>query len=320
MANAPHGDMTEKNAWIAMNYKHGLDKKTKLLCALCIGLITVMCRADQLSIENRGPVSGGEQFSSWDLPVIWVNATVDGESRQFVLDTGAEKTVVESGESHFVVVGKGIMVGVVGPSRAIDVIKVGTMGICGEHYRNMELFDGGGHDNAASPNLLGADILQGHVVSLDFERREINFLRSRPQDITFYPMRRVHGSLFAVASFIKGAEFESLFDTGSSSNLVDIEVVKNHPELFRSVDANPSVILVDVSGRSTKGRIYEVENLRVGSLNLYHSYFVATNLKASGNQLVIGADSIVRANWILDYRTRQWGNQAISCISCRYHR
>lgn len=237
---------------------------------------------------------------------IQVEVNFDDMPRRFTLDTGANKTSVSRDEQT-------------NKYRSSDKVK--SQGLASKRkgtecemirpdYISMDnLKINYPEIKRCTYNLLGMDMLGKNVVELDFTSRKLVLHPAVSLREAFLLERFEYGAPKLQVS-INDNKLKALFDTGAQRTAVDLSFVKNNSQLFKPTGQKLSGF--DSTGAVLNYDVYEVLKFQVGSLvveNLKVLVFdfgpIADHL-GKDSPVIIGADVIVRANWILDLGSNKW--------------
>jgi hypothetical protein len=229
------------------------------------------------------------QGSTDDVDRLTVSATIDGKGPfQFLVDTGADHTVIADNVAQ-----------VLGFPRGADVIVQGiTSAIPAQTVRLRNLAIGSLQiDSLLTPVLpranleidgyLGLDVINRRKVVFDFQnhaltiaRAESSLIPSRVRsDETLVQAWGSGGRLTAVDCHVDGVHAYAFIDSGADCSI-------GNSKLFETLQANDGrdfvskevVWLQGVTGATAPGRLTMVQKLRLGRLNFTDSALIISDL------------------------------------------
>lgn len=231
---------------------------------------------------------------------VFVEATVDGAPRRFVLDTGgASSQILDDGElGRLPVLSSGARSGGLFGDAAAEMVLVSDLGFAGTVYRDQAMAR-----VAAEPGrhaFLGLDILGRHSCRVDLRRGvlELGPAGAFPAEL---PLRRGPNGHAGVTVEWGGITASACVDTGAGITVVDPRFLARNPGLFAVVGATTGT---DAGGRQLETPTYQVTAYRIAGIPFVdHVVAVAPLPQQDGfpMELLLGYPTIAQATWTLDF-------------------
>jgi predicted aspartyl protease len=195
----------------------------------------------------------------------------------FVVDTGAERTVISRELAGRLKLAPGPMVTVttMTGSAPADTVVIPSLSITsmGEFGRIEAPAYAGRHLGA--PGLLGIDTLAGHIVTIDFENHTMNVVPSTKRmmrlntapDEVVVRAKSIYGQLILTEAFFAGTRVRVLLDTGSTASVGNGAFMKR---MGRSKATMVPITLTSVTGATTIAQAALVPRLKLGGMTFEH--------------------------------------------------
>jgi predicted aspartyl protease len=203
-----------------------------------------------------------------------VPVTVDGQGPyQFVVDTGADRTVVSRElADHLNLAPSGTatmhtMSGV-GP---VDTVRVSTLEVGGGRNDGFNA-PALSREHLGANGLVGVDSLQGRRVVMDFRKGTMSVTNSKireavePDTIVVTAKSR-YGQLVLVDSDIGGIPITVIIDSGAQSSVGNLALRRMLEKRNKVRDFLPAV-MTDVTGTTINAEVARVESIRLGGFTL----------------------------------------------------
>ncbi len=203
-----------------------------------------------------------------------VPVTVDGQGPyQFVVDTGADRTVVSRElADHLQLAPSGsatmhTMSGV-GP---IDTVRVSTLEVGGGRNDGFNA-PALAREHLGANGLIGVDSLQGRRVTMDFGKGTLSVTNSRVRetvdpDTIVVTAKTRYGQLVLVDSDIGGIPITVIIDSGAQSSVGNLALRRMLEKRRKVRDFLPAV-MTDVTGATVNAEAARVESIRLGGFTL----------------------------------------------------
>jgi predicted aspartyl protease len=194
----------------------------------------------------------------------------------FVVDTGAERTVIASDLAKLLKLEQGPqlkLATITGPATAdsfmIENLSMNTI--------NVEMIEAPGleRQNLGAYGLLGIDSLEDHKVLLDFQNAKMDVLPSRRKASTgklergmiIVTAKRKAGRMILSDANIGGIKIDIILDTGAQSSMANYALRDRLRNRDRRFDYVP-VMLRGVTGDLLPGDYTQIKSIEVGGLTI----------------------------------------------------
>lgn len=228
-----------------------------------------------LPIGQAGPSQSGDTDVVQGQADPWARMTVpvrigESEPLRFLLDTGAQNTVIASSVARDLALPRGrraTVIGVAGRQSVetveIDEILLGRRSFYGLMAPLLE------REHIGADGILGIDSLQHQRVLLDFRRNliAVDDARSLGGDAGYeivVTARRRTGQLIMTDATIDGVKVDVVIDTGAQSTIGNLALQR---ALSRRMLDEPAV-LDSVTGQSVTAPVGVARQLKLGELNI----------------------------------------------------
>lgn len=247
-----------------------------------------------------------------DIGILFVKATIDGEDYQLQLDTGANQTIMLEDDFLGSYAKSNDINDYLGAfsenqlkSISVSAISIGP--ISKENFELALIED----KNGASTNLLGIDFLLVHKCSflIDQSKILVDSPIKEEENLTFHKLH-FNDSLPFIEGTINDIKVHALWDTGANMNIVDHSIISTYPNMFQKIDIQASA--EDSSGLNEEVSIYYMDTLEIGGHFFPKQMVGATDLSHFNDyleqpiELIIGFNTIRKANWIFDFPNKKW--------------
>lgn len=203
-----------------------------------------------------------------------VPVDIGGRSYDFVVDTGAERTVIASELAGKLGLNAGrtsVVHSMTEVSRirtvVIPELTIGGKSIRGIHAPALSQL------NLGAEGMLGVDTLQSQRVSFDFNRREMSITPSRrreevwPKDVIVITGRKRFGHLVLVDASVDGQKVWVIIDTGSQVTIANDALRQRLARRGRLGATIPVEMLSVTGGRLTVDQT-KVNLIRIGGVDI----------------------------------------------------
>ncbi|MGN6375719.1 MAG: retropepsin-like aspartic protease [Sphingomonas sp.] len=190
---------------------------------------------------------------------------------RFIVDTGAERTVVSHDLAGLLGLEAG---GVIRVTAMTNSANVGTVRVPSLRISRIaaETIDAPALDqaNMGAPGMLGIDALQGHAVSIDFDQRLMTITPSRrrhapspgPDEIVV-TARNLFGQLIVTDARFHGHRVAVVVDTGTPVSIVNAAFVKLMGKAPRTLG---TVDLISALGQETIAPLVVADRVEIGGV------------------------------------------------------
>ncbi len=237
-----------------------------------------------------------------------------GDSRLFVLDTGANRTVLfdDNTTAQFTPRASVSVRGYKGGT-SCDLVLVPILGFGDFMVTNMPAvrcatLTGLDRDISA---IIGMDLFRDKTFALDMTHLQLMMTQPGALDsaVKMLPMA-TRDPYIVVPITIGTFQAKAFFDTGTPISTVASDFIKQHPDLFVEI-SNPEINNVDATNRALPRKTYIAQMLQLGPYILENKSVNAVDFSRIKNRVgdadfIIGADMIARFNWMFDMKTGRW--------------
>jgi predicted aspartyl protease len=241
----------------------------------------------------------------------------------FVVDTGAERTVIANDLARDLALAPGPMLTLATISGRtqvnsfiVDRLTTATINLEGFEAPGLE------RSNLGAYGLLGIDSLEDSRVHLDFANRKMDVLPSRKQrgktrlenDMIVVTARKKAGRMIISTAKIDGIRIDIILDTGAQSSMANIALRDRLRRRHRTVDFIP-VKMESVTGSTLTGEYTQLRQIEIGGLTINdlpvtfaHNYaFTALNMQ-DRPAILLGMDAMKLFDRVLiDFGNRRVG-------------
>lgn len=189
-------------------------------------LLIALLPAPPLASQNPIPPSDADILKiGTDVPGrLTVPVTISGSGPYpFTIDTGAERTVIsrELAERLGLAAGPTVRMTAMTGTSSVPTAVIPSLSVSTAGREQIEAPVLAGFDIGA-PGLLGLDSLQGHAVSIDFDRQRLSVVAARragaalaePDDV-IVRAKSIHGQLVVTDAYYHSTQVRVVLDTGS---------------------------------------------------------------------------------------------------------
>lgn len=227
--------------------------------------------------RNRGPAHGEETIGyapdTWERMTVEVNVAGRGPYR-FIVDTGAERTVISRELATSLGLGSGGDVTLASvstvsrvPSVMIPELEVGRRTLSGIQAPALH------EQNIGAQGMLGVDSLRSQRVIFNFRQRQLTLTPSHIDDDRFAPGEIVVrgrtrlGRLLLTNAFLDGQRITVIVDTGSQVTVGNL-ALRQRLERTRRLGATRLLSLTGVTGDMVTAEYTRARRLQVGGVHI----------------------------------------------------
>lgn len=203
-----------------------------------------------------------------------VPVRVDGsEEMPFVIDTGAERTVISRQLATRLNLARGPMLRMVtvtgtGP---VETVIVPSLELSGSTVKAIEApaLD---EAHLGARGMLGIDSLQSRRVLIDFKKNEMKVMPSRrPEDTDpdtiVVTARNRYGQLILVDSRFLGEKVQVIVDTGAQTSVGNLALLQRLTKHKKTPQLVP-VTLSSVTGQKIEAQFAQVDRIKIGGVEM----------------------------------------------------
>ncbi|HEU4968976.1 retropepsin-like aspartic protease [Sphingomonas sp.] len=197
----------------------------------------------------------------------------ESEALAFVIDTGAERTLVSRQLAERLNLAAGPvlnMVTVTGTSRVGTVI-VPSLELSGTEVKEIEApaLD---QAHLGAAGMLGLDSLQRRRVTLDFKNNEMKVTAARhvedtDPDTIVVTARNRYGQLILVNSRLMGERVQVIVDTGAETSIGNLALLRKL-ERHKKLPALTPVTITSVTGGTMPAQFAQIERIQIGGVDM----------------------------------------------------
>jgi predicted aspartyl protease len=252
-----------------------------------------------------------------DLPVtldhnrVDVTGQVKGTDTPFIIDTGAERTLLTNSTATFMLLARSQLsstrlVGVGGAITNADVYADVQLGKA-EFGQRLAVADIPG-----TGGLIGGDMLSAYDVEFDLPDHRIRLWRAAgcsAADLPWHgpratiPIQVTGGERLRVPVTINGKPVDALLDSGAAISLLQADTAQGLGVTQAALAADPSVLVHGVDGGTIRLRVHHFDALAVGDTKVDALKIGIDNNALQGTQMLLGVDYLLGRKVWVSYRT-----------------
>ncbi len=237
-----------------------------------------------------------------------VDGTVNGEARQFLLDTGCASTTLISDpfSDRLETIGVTTSLGVFDRAN-YDLVKIDSLQIGSIIEKNLTVSRG--RKGGASRNLLGMDFLGNHRLFFRFGDRKIETGFKESSSLRLQPLFADKGGIPYVGVECGGYQTNAVWDTGAGVTLVDTSFIDKHPTMFQKLGTSEGT---DSTGKMSETPTFILNKLVVGGVSFAPHMVVGLDLSHINSQIdhpfsfLLGYSTLHQADWLFDFPKKEW--------------
>ncbi len=230
-----------------------------------LSLILALAAATGTPTEDASVALGQDRSDRMTVPV----KLSGGETMNFVVDTGAERTVVSRQLADRMNFRQGPvrnLVTVTGTGKVNTVIVPG-LEVSGTRTKEIEApaLD---HAHIGAHGMLGIDSLQTRRVLLDFKKGEMKVMPARrvedtDPDTIVVKARSKYGQLILVDARFMGERVKVIVDTGAQTSIGNQALLDRLQRKKKAMTLSP-VMVTSVTGQSIPAQFAQVDRIQIG--------------------------------------------------------
>jgi predicted aspartyl protease len=197
----------------------------------------------------------------------------ESEALAFVIDTGAERTVVSRQLATRLNLAAGPMLNLVtvtGSGRVGTVI-VPSLELSGTRVKEIEApaLD---QAHLGAQGMLGLDSLQSRRVTLDFKKNEMKVTAARhvedtDPDTIVVTARNRYGQLILVNSRLMGERIQVIIDTGAETSIGNLALLRKL-ERHKKLPSLVPVTITSVTGGTMPAQFAQIDHIQIGGVDM----------------------------------------------------
>jgi predicted aspartyl protease len=195
---------------------------------------------------------------------------------QFIIDTGAERTVIsrELAATLGLSPGREVRLTAMTGTSNVGTVVIPSLTVSSIASKSIEapaLFSA----NLGAPGMLGIDTLRGHSLSIDFEKNSMTLQASakrghediRGDDIVIQA-KSAYGQLIVTQAFYRGRRISVVIDTGAQVSMGNSAL---RERMRRELKKAPEqIVLTSVTGQTVHADYTQIERLDIGGVGFNH--------------------------------------------------
>lgn len=212
---------------------------------------------------------GADRSQRMTVPV----RVADSETLHFIIDTGAERTVISRQLADRLGLAQGPvrnLVTVTGTGKVNTVI-VPSLELSGAKVKEIEApaLD---QAHIGATGMLGIDSLQSRRVLLDFKKNEMKVVPSRraedtDPDTIVVTARSRYGQLILVDSRLMGERVQVIIDTGAQTSIGNMALLNRLEKRKKTPKLTP-VTVTSVTGGTIQAQFAQIDKFKIGGVDM----------------------------------------------------
>ena len=190
---------------------------------------------------------------------------------QFIIDTGAERTVIsrELAATLGLSPGREVRLTAMTGTSNVGTVVIPSLTVSSIASKPIEapaLF----RDNLGAPGMLGIDTLSGHSLSIDFEKNSMTLLpsakrgHSNVQGDIVVQAKSAYGQLIVTQAFYRGRRISVVIDTGAQVSMGNSALRARMRHELKKVPQQ--IMLTSVTGQTMLADYTQIERLDIGGV------------------------------------------------------
>jgi hypothetical protein len=239
---------------------------------------------------------------------VYVDAMIEGDEFEFLLDTGAGTSRIRNSEYtlNYPVLRNKTSSGVFSKTSE-QVIRIPSLRLGPIVKTNVEFTR---VENNAKANLIGMNVLKDDAFFFDFKYNTVDV---NPDDSKFsrrcnelYLDEKHHPY---IKSSLDKIELSAVWDTGASLSIVDVSFIEDNPSFFQRVGTS---VGTDAGGTSMETSMYMISPLMIDGFIFPPHPVAAVDLSHANTGLekkmdmIIGYRTFAYADWWFDFPAKKW--------------
>jgi predicted aspartyl protease len=196
---------------------------------------------------------------------------------QFIIDTGAERTVIsrELAATLGLSPGREVRMTAMTGTSNVDTVVIPSLSVSSIASKRIEapaLFSA----NLGAPGMLGIDTLSGHAVSIDFENNRMTVRPSTKRGLSgdaestdiVVRAKSAYGQLIVTQAFYRGRRISVVIDTGAEVSMGNTALRQRMRHELKKVPEQ--ITLTSVTGQTVLADYTQIDRLDIGGVGFNH--------------------------------------------------
>ncbi|MFD1610688.1 retroviral-like aspartic protease family protein [Sphingomonas tabacisoli] len=219
--------------------------------------------------DSANVALGADRHARMTVPV----RIAGSEAFPFVIDTGAERTVISRQLADRLGLAQGPvrnLVTVTGAGK-VNTVLVPSLELSGSKVKEIEApaLD---QAHIGASGMLGIDSLQTRRVLLDFKKNEMKVVPSRyagdtDPDTIVVTARSKYGQLILVDSRFLGEKVQVIIDTGAQTSIGNLALLKRITQR-KKAPVTRTVTVTSVTGQTLEAQFAQIERIQIGGVDM----------------------------------------------------
>ncbi|GAO39924.1 hypothetical protein SCH01S_40_00200 [Sphingomonas changbaiensis NBRC 104936] len=237
--------------------------------AMLLALASTPAVPETLPAENTSVALGTDRSDRMTVPV----KIGTSEPMPFVIDTGAERTVIsrQLADRLNLAAGPVLKLITVTGSGQVNTVIVPSLELSGTRVKEIEApaLD---QAHIGASGMLGLDSLQSRRVTLDFKKNEMKVTAARhvedtDPDTIVVTARNRYGQLILVNSRLMGERIQVIVDTGAQTSIGNLALLKKLAQ-HKKLPTLVPVTVTSVTGGTLPAQFAQIDKIQIGGVDM----------------------------------------------------
>jgi predicted aspartyl protease len=239
------------------------------MIAMLLALAAVPATETPAAPEIASVALGADRSDRMTVPV----RIGESEAMPFVIDTGAERTVISRQLAARLNLEAGPMLNLVTVtgSGQVKTVLVPSLELTGKRVKDIEApaLD---QAHIGAQGMLGLDSLQSRRVTLDFKKNEMKVTAARhvedtDPDTIVVTARNRYGQLILVNSRLLGERVQVIVDTGAETSIGNLALLRKL-ERHKKLPSLTPVTITSVTGGQMPAQFAQIDRMQIGGVDM----------------------------------------------------
>lgn len=237
--------------------------------AMLLALASTPAVPETLPAESTSVALGADRSDRMTVPV----KIGTSEPMPFVIDTGAERTVIsrQLADRLNLAAGPVLRLITVTGSGQVNTVIVPSLELSGTRVKEIEApaLD---QAHIGASGMLGLDSLQSRRVTLDFKKNEMkvtaaHHVEDTDPDTIVVTARNRYGQLILVNSKLMGERIQVIVDTGAQTSIGNLALLKKLAQRKKLPTLVP-VTVTSVTGGTLPAQFAQIDKIQIGGVDM----------------------------------------------------